>query len=376
LVLPDEGAAGGEKSGKTLKISNPPAVVPPAKGSLKPWCIGVLLGDKVKRIYLFDHKLGLPIPGPSGIAADEFRQLNVQPATLDEVQSNSKLLDRLALGPESPYWAQKANLKQVIALVEASPLYVAPRAKRIESRLTGDQKLVLNAEPSWQAEHLRAAGIGEVRLWELPYTTLQRRLALDSNEVIDRLLAYFPFMGLPGSPLYKGRIMHLKGRFYNEKEAIADYQKARPRNRTVAEEMPKIEKAGFELLCSQWKEHGRNLTPEVEKELKQIAAWEARQVGSSIIQGKLAASYWLGLIQYDVREFVAALDYFSTRTLQFGPSVFWAAGAHYNIARTLEANGNRQQAIRAYETDIFLRNDTGNLIRARWLRELDRKSVV
>ena len=69
-------------------------------------------------------------------------------------------------------------MKRVVALVEASPLYLSPRAKRIESRLTGEQRLVLNAEPSQQAARFKAAGVGDVRLWDLPYTTLQRRLAL------------------------------------------------------------------------------------------------------------------------------------------------------------------------------------------------------
>ena len=102
-----------------------------------------------------------------------------------------------------------------------------------------------------------------------------------------------------------------------------------------------------------------------------MADWQAQQWLDAIIQGKLAASYWLGLIQYEQGEFAAALDYFRVRTLQFGPSVFWATGAHYNIARTLEASGQRQKAIDAYETSIFLRNDAGNLVRARWLKELD-----
>ena len=33
------------------------------------------------------------------------------------------------------------------------------------------------------------------------------------------------------------------------------------------------------------------------------------------MQGKLAASYWLGLIQYDAGEYRCGLDYFSVRTL-------------------------------------------------------------
>ena len=128
--------------------------------------------------------MGLPIPGPGGIGADKSGRLDVQPATLDQVVANPKLLDRLALGADAPYWARKADLKRAVALVEASPLYLSPRAKRIESRLTGEQRLVLNAEPSQQAARFKAAGVGDVRLWELPYTTLQRRLGPEPDAVI------------------------------------------------------------------------------------------------------------------------------------------------------------------------------------------------
>jgi len=345
-----------------------------AEKSLKPWCVGVLIGEKEKKLYLFDPKLGLPIPGPEGIVADKSGRLDVQPATLDQVAANPKLLDRLARGGDAPYWARKADLKRTVALVESSPLYLSPRAKRVESRLSGEQRLVLNADPSRQAARFKAAGMDDVRLWNLPFTTLKRRLALDPNAVIQRLLAYVPFMSSPGAPLYRGRIMHLKGRYFDEREAIAYYQRARPRNQTVAEDLPKFAKASFESLLLQRKSQGGDLTPAEEKELMQEATWQAQQVAGAIIQGKLAASYWLGLIQYDLGEFTAAMDYFSVRTLQFGPSVFWAAGAYYNIARTLEASGQRQKAIDEYESNIFLqydlRNDTGNLVRARWLKEL------
>ena len=80
-----------------------------------------MIGDKEKKLYLFDPELGLPIPGPGGIGADKSGRLDVQPATLDQVTANPKLLDRLAA--DEPYWARKADLKRAVALVEASPLY-------------------------------------------------------------------------------------------------------------------------------------------------------------------------------------------------------------------------------------------------------------
>jgi tetratricopeptide (TPR) repeat protein len=392
---------------------------------LRPWCVGVLIGGKEKKLYLFDPNLCLPIPAPGGIVADKSGRLDVQPATLEQVVAKPELLDRLA--SDVPYWVQKADLKRgVVALIEASPLYVSPRAKRIESRLTGEQRLVLNAEPSPQAARFKAAleaafktaGVGDVRLWDLPYTTLQRRLALKREAVLQRLVAYLQFMCSPPAPtgtspivgpLYKGRVMHLKGRFFDEKEAIAYYQKARPGTDSVLEEAPKIAKTFLESHCAQYKANGGTVTPDAENFFKLLANQQAQDVVGAILAGKVAASYWLGLIQYEQgefaaakgeidtarAEFAAAMDYFRVRTLQFGSrvfgatgasnniglpgngerhaieNVFWATGAHYNIARTWEASGQRQKAIDEYETCILLRNDPGNLVRARWLKELD-----
>jgi tetratricopeptide (TPR) repeat protein len=366
LALPDE------KAGKSASAKS-------GTGPLKPWCVAVLLGEKDKKLYLFDPEWRLPIAGPRGIVADNLGRLDVEPATLSEIGANPKLLEAMSPTTDRPYWALKSDLKRAVALVEASPLYLEPRSKRVESRLSGKLRMVLNAEPSQQAAHFKAAGVGEVRLWEQPYTTLKRRLALDTNEVIHRLIAYEPFMnsllGGTVAPLYKGRILHLKGRYFEEREAVAYYQRARPRYSDINEDAPKRVQACYEDITARAKEQlGRNLNPKEDQfcrgEAKLLAQFEL----DSIVQGKLTASYWLGLIQYDAQKYDAAVEYFTVRTLQFGPQVFWTAGAHYNITRCLEAAGRRKEAIAAYESSPFLRNDDGNLVRAHWLKELGEES--
>ena len=171
-----------------LPVTTPAAGKPAAK--LTQWCVAVLIGDKDKKLYLFDPGLGLPIPTANGITAAKSGELDVVPATLDQVIANPKLLDRLAGDADSPYWVSKADLKHTAALVEASPLYIEPRAKRMEASLAGERKMVLSAEPSQQAERFKAAGVGDVRIWELPYSTLQRRMAMNPREVYSRLQWY------------------------------------------------------------------------------------------------------------------------------------------------------------------------------------------
>ena len=98
----------------------------------------------------------------------------------------------------------------------------------------------------------------------------------------------------------------------------------------------------------------------------------AQQQVEAIIQGKLAASYWLGLIEIRAKERIrfrgdAITSLVSARcSWAFGPRVFWAAGAHYNIARTLEAErtaakGDRPVRVQHPFTkrfgNLFLRND-------------------
>jgi len=404
-----------------------------ASDKLKPWCVAVLLGDKEKKLYLFDPLLGLPIPAAGGISAGKAGQLQVVPATLDQIARDPKNLDRLALASDQPYWVKKADLKHVVALVEASPfardpknldrlalaadqpywvkkadlkhvvalveaspLYLEPRAKRIEASLAGDRKLVLGAKPSQQAARLKAAGVGDVRLWELPYATLQRRMAMTPSETADILDHYLRFVGLGGGSLYKGRILHLKGRFFDEKGAIAYYQRARPRTRTIDLESANREEPTFKAFKAQAVAAGRHVSDE---QLKRAARLAVEMDARAVKLGKIDAAYWLGLIQYELgqekydqaaqkdagadsdlartlyqdasAQYDSAIDYFIGRTLQAGgDTVFWAAGAHYNIARCQEMSGQWDKAVVEYESNLLLRNDDGCLLRARWLREV------
>ena len=82
----------------------------------RPWLPAVLVRDQ---LYLFDPRLGLPIPSgdDGGIA------------TLTQVIENADLLSDLAVGTEHTYPVTAKDLDEVIAMIDASPQDVfAPHA--------------------------------------------------------------------------------------------------------------------------------------------------------------------------------------------------------------------------------------------------------
>ena len=84
-------------------------------------------------------------------------QLAIQPATLAQVVAEPKLLRRLDAGPSHKYGVEASDLKHVAALLEASPDYLSRRMKLLESRLAGEQRMVLTTAPSEHAERWKAA---------------------------------------------------------------------------------------------------------------------------------------------------------------------------------------------------------------------------
>jgi tetratricopeptide (TPR) repeat protein len=85
---------------------------------------------------------------------------------------------------------------------------------------------------------------------------------------------------------------------------------------------------------------------------------------------KQDATYWLGLISFDEHEYSTAEEYFKNLLLDVWPPAedFWTDGAHYNLARTYEASGRTDEAVKLYEADDSAQRH-GNHLRARWLKE-------
>lgn len=298
--------------------------------SLRLWCVGVLIDGK---IFLFDPLLGLPIPAPNGVTVTEGR-LAIQPATLDQVFADAALLQSLDADESHRYRVKHSDLKRVTALLEASPPYLQKAMKVLESRLAGAKKMVLTASPSTQAKRWRAAAhIADAKLWLTPYKTLDFRSHLDRQATQFQLAAMLPFYALPKAPLYRGRVLQLKGKFIGEEGATQYFQAARPSN----EELAASSTAATEKLV--------------------------------LLVGKQYASYWSGLVAYQRGNYSAAVDYFRKRTLEAFPGSMWTTGALYNLARSYEAGGETERAILQYGSNADSPGYLGDLLRAKWLQQ-------
>jgi hypothetical protein len=339
---------------------------------LRPWCVAVAIHGGAGGLYLFDLALGLPIPARDGVRLARGGQLDIQPATLEQVLADRSLLDRLDL-EAAPYWAKEADLGHVVVLVEASPIYLTKRAKLLESRLVGKDKMVLTTAATEQAERLKVAAHARLaRLWGLPYHTLERRRQLSPPDVRRWLEAFLPLFAT-ARPLYKGRVLHLKGRF-GEQGAIDCYYAARPTDEALAADEQKRWDAYYQKnLLPQINSLPPDKQEEAEQQLRQQALAAIRWETAVYRRAKLDASYWLGLIAFEQGNYRSAIDWFANRTLAAVPTGPWTPAARYNLGRSHEAAGQAQAAVEEYAVGSFSPLVYGNLLRARWLHDLTAK---
>ena len=298
------------------------------------WWLSALMHDG--QLILFDTQLGLPIPGkePGSIA------------TLAEAIADPALLSNLDVGEEFEYGTTAEDLQQVSAWLVATPLQLAKRAFLLEQALEGDDYIVLSASTHRVAE---AAGkipnIGSVQLWPLPFESV---LAEDTMTSAQRLRAAQRFLIFAQRPrLWKARVLHFQG---TRAIPIED------RNDPLAQ--PDLGHQQATALYQDPRIRPPNVLLEKVEPSKR-AIYET---------AKGDASYWLGLLSYDLGKYKVAEDWFARRTLAARPNGLWTPGARYNLARTHEAVGDLEAAIELLEADESPQRQ-GNLVRARRLQK-------
>ncbi len=303
--------------------------------SVRPWLPALVLdGD----LYLFDCRLGLPIPGPTegGVA------------TLAQVAADEQLLRRLDLDDDHRYPVRAEALQQVVAFVEGSPAGLSRRMALVESRLAGKHKMKLTSPGSALAQRVgKLPHVAEARLWPLPFEVSRWKANLGPEQKRAAVREMVLYQAMPA--LRRGRALHFKGQYEGEQGAKRYYLNARPPEKFIED---------FKLS----KEMAKRIPAAT------IARVEAVQI-LRMREGKQNASFWLGLIFFEQEDYPNAIDFFAKRTLAASENSPWTAAARYNLARTYEAEGNLAKAIELYASDTASPQSHGNRLRARWLKE-------
>lgn len=129
-----------------------------ATGRATPWAVGVLVNDD---IYLFDSRIGLPIPGPDGRGIATLAQVRKDPSIL-------KQCDITSGGLSVPYRIGPNELRRTVLLIDAPVEALSQRMATLEAALTGADRLVLTVSPSAIAKRLAKMGEQPVRVWRIP----------------------------------------------------------------------------------------------------------------------------------------------------------------------------------------------------------------
>jgi len=291
-----------------------------------PWVSAVLIDHK---LYLFDHRIGLAIPGPDGTGV----------ATLDDALNDPQVLDRLDLPGESPYPVSRKTLlessSKIGMLIDSSLGYLSPRMLLLQKSLVGRNRTVLFRDPADQRDQFNSVlgeHAGKVALWNLPVVVLS---SLFNSPDFVQATKQALFLFDSRFPLLYARIKQLRG---DLPEAITDYMNLR------------FKEGATEM-------DGKTpIPPDVQEAFDHYGA------------------YFLALAHLE-RENPAQAERFFNLTLKLLPAPgprqpyfrMFRWGAQTNLAYLLDARKQWPMAIAYYSADLPTPQYHGNLLLAREL---------
>ena len=318
-----------------------------------PWIPGVYIDG---RLFLFDPTLGLPIPGAE-----------TPIATLKEVRDKPEILKALDFnedGEQFEYPITDKELKQLVALIDATPESMSQRMHLIEQKLVGEQKIVLTIDATRLEQEMRNRIGLNTGLWTLPFDVIVYREMLDDLIRRDARVrsVYYVREGIfaGSNQLVKARQKHFHGILEgNEQKDIVGAKRLYASAR-VSDEV--IDLVGTE-------EEVREIFGLDQKPGEDSAIWQARVQQFQVFHKvtKIHAGYWLAICHYELGNFPDATNWLK-RADDMDEQKTWRDGINYNLGRGYEAMGNWAKAIEYYEFDKSPQRH-GCLLRARILKK-------
>ncbi|MDO4549709.1 MAG: hypothetical protein Q4C96_00485 [Planctomycetia bacterium] len=301
-------------------------------------------------VYLFDPELGIPVPAegikglknkdhakktqtetafPASSREIENGMLKMRPATWRQLCENPEILEEIMQELGLPLKLTPEMMRESVAFVEVMPAQVSLRMRILQTQLTGKDRVVLVWEPTVLMEDLRKRSIfAAVETWTYPYEVLVYRAMNLSQAKIDELRCMLPLeQNVMGSlPLWRGRMLHLKGILTGPLSATYYYQKSRLSDQDI-----------------------QRITRSTE-----LPSEEAKEYFDRFLENlryvRLTASYYMATILQSVKNAAAAEEYYQAHVLTVSPEINpWASGAYYGMGRLKELQGNAAEAIKIYE---------------------------
>ena len=335
----------------------------PAGDDSQPWAVGVSIGEDY---YLFDTKLGLPLPGEKVGTI----------ATLAQVRQDTSLLTRLDLTTEeslqddTKYWIKPDDVKQLEGLIYVTPESISKRMLALERSLIGENRLTLAFNGDGIKARLASVEGVEFKSWDIAIKTHLFRQAVREalgqgkiTELRDKLRWHF--LGeayVDNFVIYRtARARFFKGKFQSQKRA---------RSLNAIESMQRLMYSDEDLVAVASDKSLQRLLG-IRKDVNQNSAEFKAQVESVQSQMRLMrrdAGFFLSQCLFDNSSVNAAKNWLTVLRGE-DDAERWSDGVVYLLGRAMEGGKEYDEAIEVLGDSNSIQAH-GNIIRQRMLKEL------
>lgn len=307
-------------------------------------------------IYLFEPRMGLPLPGPGGVGI----------ATLNQAKSDESILRRAKLPGRFEYCLSSSDLESAKLLLIVDPLAMTKEMSQLEESLTGSQRIQTSIDVKrWQEQLDECAPGVDQELWGTPWLAFDysRSLRGRLENVTQFSSNYMAKYGLyvDATPLANARRSHLLGEFtesVQKRNAPQKYMDLR------------VDEESLQSLRTDQKiqaELGVMRMPQ-----EDLEAFERRVMlfQSLYRASKFDAAIFVSSMRYDLGHYQSAASWAYNRVAKVERSQRWHAMAWYVAGRAYESLGDIEQAIEMYKKTPSSM-EPGNRIRIRLLEKSD-----
>jgi len=327
-----------------------------------PWAVGVAIGDQ---IFLFDTRLGLPLPG----------QRLGSIATLAEVRAQPELLTSLNLTVEetleenSSYWMKPQQLETLRGLIYVAPESASLRFAALEANLTEDEFFPFGVVPSRVAQRFAAVTGLTIEAWPIAIQTHQFRQAVrealedrTNIELRERLAWYFTNeYYIDEFPRYRtSRVRFFRGKYETQRDVIPLTAIESFENLLYSDET-------IDNLAADSMLHERlGVTSDINKDSAEFN----RRISSIQAHMRLVrrdCNLFMAQCHFDNGSFTAVTNWLDI-TRSNPQSARWEEGVIYLYGRARESIKDYDAALQEYRRHPQAVQAHGNLIRARLLQ--------